>query len=379
MRRQWRQMCSRKMYIGAMVAVPVLCALFFVSLMSVGLPLKTPVAMVDLDHSPMSRQVIRNLNAGELIEVTRYDESYDKAMAAVRSGEVFGFFVIPANFESDALGGRTPTLEYYSNMTYFVPGTLSFKGFKTTAVTTAAGVVSAVLVGVGAPSDDVAALIQPMSFQEHPMGNPWMNYSVYLSPSFIAGVIALMIFMTTCFSITMEIKNGTSPQWLQVAGGRMSTALLGKLLPQTVIFWIIGAFSMSLMWGWLHFPANGSMWWMLAAMMLFVIACQMFALLVVSIFPNPRMAFTMLALVGILSFSIAGFSFPVQNMYGGLAIFSYILPVRYYFLIYASEVLNGWPVYYCRWYFLALAAFIPVGCLMVWRLKRALLHPIYVP
>ncbi|MDE6130606.1 MAG: ABC transporter permease, partial [Muribaculaceae bacterium] len=61
--REVRRLGSRKMYICAMVLVPVLCALFFVSLMQPGLPVKAPVAVVDLDHSTMSRKVTRTLNA----------------------------------------------------------------------------------------------------------------------------------------------------------------------------------------------------------------------------------------------------------------------------------------------------------------------------
>lgn len=376
--REVRRLGSRKMYICAMVFVPMLCALFFVSLMEPGLPLKTPVAVVDLDHSTMSRKVTRTLDALETLDVSRRLESYDKAVDAVRRGDIFGFFIIPANFEADALGGRTPTMEYYSNMTYFVPGTLTFKGFKTVAVTTAGGLVTATLVTAGADPAMVGSLIQPMTIQEHTIGNPWLNYSVYLCPSFLFGVLALMIFLTTAFAITMEIKNGTSPEWLATAHGRMSVALLGKLLPHMLIFDIVGIGIMSILWGYCHFPVAGSLWWFALALMLFVPACQAFALFVVCILPNPRLSFSVLSLLGILSFSLTGFSFPVQSMYGALAIFSYAIPVRYLFLIYASDILNGWPIYYARLYYVALILFVPIGCTMIWKLKRACLHPVYV-
>ena len=100
-RREIGRMCSRKMYIAGMVVVPVLMAIFFVSLLHEGLPLKVPTAIVDLDHSVMSRSITRSLNATELIDVTRRCESYDDAMADIRRGEIYGFFVIPANFERD--------------------------------------------------------------------------------------------------------------------------------------------------------------------------------------------------------------------------------------------------------------------------------------
>lgn len=379
MKREVRRWGTRKMYFFGMVFVPVLTAIFFLSLLSPGLPLKVPTAVVDLDHSEMSRGITRSLNATELLDISQKEESYDDALAAVRRGDVFGFFVIPDNFEKDVLAGRTPTLEYYSNMTYFVPGTLSFKGFKTIAVTTAGGVMKTTLVSLGADASQVGALMQPVVIQNHGIGNPWMSYSIYLSPSFAINTFLLMVMLMTVFSITIEIKEGTSPQWLATAKNRIVVAVTGKLLPQTVVYVSVGLFIMWLLFGYSHFPVNGSLGWLIVAMVLTVIAGQAFGLFICSVVPNPRLAFSLTALFSILSFSFTGFSFPVQSMYGAIAIFSYLAPIRYFFLIYINEGLNGVPLYYSRYWFAALLVFPLVACTLLHRLKKACLDPVYVP
>lgn len=377
--REIGRLASRKIYLFSMVIVPVLMSLFFVELLGPGLPLRIPSAVVDLDHSPMSRSITRSINATELIDITEKLNSYDEALEATRRGDIFGFFVIPANFQSDALGGRTPTLEYYTNMTYFVPGTLAYKGFKTVAVGTAGSMIRTTLISAGADPETVGSLIQPVAVDTHPIGNPWTNYSYYLSPSFLAGLFALMIMLVTAFSITTEIKFGTSVDWLATAKGRISVALLGKLLPQTLI-WIVSAmFMLGLLYGFRHFPMNGSMFWLTVATILFVIASQAMGVFFTSIVPNPRLAMTLCALFGILSFSFTGFSFPVQSMYGFIGVFSWLMPVRYYFLIYVNEALNGVALYYSRWYFVALILFPFVCSVFVGRLKKACLQPVYVP
>ena len=78
--REVGRLASRKIYLFSMVLVPVLMTLFFVSLLGPGLPLKIPSAVVDLDHSQMSRTVTRSLNATELIDITQKLESYDEAL-----------------------------------------------------------------------------------------------------------------------------------------------------------------------------------------------------------------------------------------------------------------------------------------------------------
>ena len=118
---------------------------------------------------------------------------------------------------------------------------------------------------------------------------------------------------------------------------------------------------------------------MILAMPLFVVACQALALFICGIMPNPRLAMSVACLVSILTFSFAGFSFPVDNMYGAIGIFSYLVPVRYYFLLHINEVLWGAPLYYSRMLFVALILFPLVAMLPLCRLKRALLHPVYVP
>lgn len=379
MRREVGRFGRRKIYLFSMVIVPVFMALFFVSLMSSGLPLKTPAAIVDLDHSPMSRTIIRSINSTELIDITQKLESYEAALEATRKGEIFGFFVIPANFQSDALAGRTPTLEYYTNLTYFVPGTLAYKGFKTVAVGTTGSLVRTTLISVGIDPEMVGSLIQPVNLDTHQIGNPWTNYSYYLTPSFLAGVFALMIMLVTTFSITTEIKYNTSAEWLQTAHNRISVALAGKLVPQFVVWSVSAIFMLSLLYYYLHFPMNGSIWAMVAATLLFVAACQGMGVLFASIVPNPRLAMTLSALFGVLSFSFVGFSFPVQSMYGAIGVFSWLMPVRYYFLIYINEALNGIPLYYSRWYFVALIAFPFVCSVLVKRLKKACMTPVYVP
>lgn len=378
-RRELRRLTARPIYLVGMVVVPVVMAFFFVGMLNPGLPLKVPAGVVDLDHSQMSRRLTRSLDAMELIDVVEAPMDYHAAMEAVQEGKILGFFMIPENFERDAVSGRGPQLTYYFNLSIYVPGSLMFKGFKTMGVTAAGGLVQTNLVSKGAPEALAGVVLQPLTVNSHPLNNPWLNYSYYLSPSFLYGVLELMIFIMTAFSITQEIKTGSSVEWLQTARDRTATALLGKLFPQTVIFTILGWGMNSLLYHWNHFPMNGDEMWMAVGMLLFVVACQSFSVIVCAILPNPRLALSVCSLTGILAFSLAAFSFPVQAMYGAVAVFAYNLPVRWYFLIYADIALDGWAVYYSRLYFVALLVFPILATLLAPLMKRALRKPVYVP
>ncbi len=371
-----KQLTSRPIYILGMIVVPMFVAFFFLDLMDEGLPLKAPTAIVDLDNSSASRNVTRNLSASELVSLDYRPVSYDEAMKLLKSGDIFGFFMIPRNFQADAAAGRETTITYYCNMAYFVPGTLSFKSFKQTAVTSSGGIAKVTLVSAGLSEDLVGTMLQPVTTQEHPIGNPWTNYSIYLSNSFVPCLLQLIIFQFTAFSILQEIKRGTSVQWMNDAGGSILVACAGKLIPQFVIFSVVGLAIQSMLYGYWGFPVNGSMWGMIVAMLLLVASSQAFALLVSSLIPNLRFALSILSLLGIL---LAGFSFPVENMYPMVGVFAYIIPVRYYFLIYINTALNGYELYYVRWEYIAMLLFLLTPFTMLWKLKRSSLHPVYIP
>ena len=243
-----------------MIVVPLLMCVFFISLLQEGLPVRVPTAVVDLDRSEMSRALIRNLKAQQLVDVTTEVESYDKAMDAMRRTEVYGFYVIPANFQRDAIAGEVPTLNYYSNMAYFVPGTFSYKGYKSVAVVSAAALVKDKAESAGVPGRTVNALVQPVAIDINPINNPWPNYSLYMTPSFVAGTLELMIVLITIMTITYEIKEHTAHRWLDTAGGSMVIALTGKLLPQTLIWLVVGWCCQALMYSWGGFILHCPLW-----------------------------------------------------------------------------------------------------------------------
>jgi len=379
LKRGIRSLWSRKLYFAAMIAVPIGCCLFFLDLMKEGLPLRTPVAVVDMDHSRLSRAITRNLASSELTDVRYKVNTYAEGMNLVKSGKVYGFFLIPAEFERNAVSGRETEVSFYSNLTFFVPGSLVFKGFKTVAVTSAAGVAVTKFTSMGVSADAASSLMVPLAVQEHMPGNPWVSYNIYLSSSFVPGVLALMVLLVTAFSIASEIKRGTSRQWLAVARGSMLVALAGKLLPQTVVFSAVGVCCQWMLYGWFHFPLGNHAMHMILAMLLLVIASQSFAVVIVSVIPSLRFSVSICALMGILTFSVIGISFPVEQMYGAVGIFAWIIPMRYYLLISFDQALNGIPIYFSRWYYVALLVFPLLTLPGLRKLRNHCENPVYIP
>ena len=373
------QIVRRPIYWVAFFILPLFCFMLLTSLMQEGLPSKVPAAMVDKDGSSLSRSVTQNLAGMQMVALNESCNSYTEARHLMQEGEIFGFFLIPENFERDLLSGRKPVITFYTNMTYFVPASILFKTFKTTALYTKAGVAMTVFESVGASPRDVTPLLLPINIQARGINNPGLNYAIYLCNSFLPGVLELMIFLVTCFSLGQEIKYGTSARLLQMANGSIVKALFAKLLPQTLIWIVVAIFLESWLFAINGYPMHGSWFWITLSEIMFVLACQGWAIFFFGVLPNLRLSLSVSALLGILAFSVAAFSFPVQSMYGAIGIFSWILPVRYNFLIYIDQALNGIDIYYSRVWFVAYIVFMILPFTMLWRIKREMAKPVYAP
>lgn len=373
------QIVRRPIYWVAFFVLPLFCFMLLTSLMQEGLPSKVPAAMIDKDGSSLSRKVTQNLGGMQMVDLVEDCNSYTEARHLMQKGDIFGFFLIPEDFEQNLLSGRKPVITFYTNMTYFVPASILFKTFKTTALYTKAGVTMTVLESVGASPQEVTPLLLPINIQARGIHNPGLNYAIYLCNSFLPGVLELMIFLVTCFSLGQEIKYGTSSKLLRMADGSIVKALFAKLLPQTIIWMVMAIFLESWLFGINGYPVYGSWFWLTLSELMFVLACQGWALFFFGVFPNLRLSLSVSALLGILAFSVAAFSFPVESMYGAISIFSWILPVRYNFLIYIDQALNGVDIYYSRIWFVAYIVFMILPFTMLWRIKREMAQPVYAP
>ena len=373
------QIARRPLLWVAMLGLPLFMMFFVTSMFHEGLPTKIPAAIIDKDGSSLSRQLTQTLGGMQMVDIAETPNSFTQARQDMQEGKIYGFFLIPENFQADLLAGRGPVISFYTNMTYFVPGSLLFKTFKATAIYTKAGVVVSVAESVGGDAQEAAPLLQPINITARPLGNPQLNYGIYLGNSFIPAVLQLMILLVTAFTLGQEIKYHTSTRLLKMADGSIFKAIFCKLLPQTLIWWIVSMFMLAWLYRYNHYPMYGKWGWMVLNELLFVLACQGFALFVFGLLPNLRLSLSVCALTGILSFSIAAFSFPEQSMYPAMSIFSWLMPVRYNFLIYADQALNGRDIYYSRIWYVAYIAYIIIPVTVMWRIKRWMARPIYAP
>ncbi len=377
--REIHRLVSKPIYFFCMLIVPVVCVVFFLSLMWEGLPTDMPVAVVDMDGTATSRKLVRQLDAFEQTEVVYKTASFDDARQEMQKGNVYGIFYIPKGFTVDATTGRRPTLSFYTNATYLIAASLLFRDMKTVSVLAGASVGLQTGLARGYTTDQIMAQLQPVVIDTHAIGNPWINYSVYLNNTILPGMLQLMIFLVTVFSIGTEIKYATAREWLRAGNYSFTLSLIGKLLPQTLIFMVTALLCCSALYGFNAFPLNSGWLPMIAALFLLVVASQAVGVFMIGTLPTLRLGLSFASLFGMIAFSIVGFSFPVLGMHPTLQALSNLFPLRHYFLIYVDQALNGRDIFYTWMEYLWLLAFLILPFLIGRHLKNALLYFKYIP
>ena len=378
-RREVRRLASQPIYWFCMLAAPVLCLVFFLTLMGSGLPTNLPLGLVDDDGSATSRQLARNLDAFQQSDIVARFPTVSEARKAMQRGEIYGFYYIPEGTSRKALRQEQATVSFYMNYSYLIAGSLVFRDMKTMSELASGAAVQQVMLARGATEAQAMALLQPIVVDTHPISNPWLNYSVYLSNTLLPGVLMLFITMVTVYSIGIEVKDGTAREWLAEGGFSLTQSLAGKLLPQTVAFVLLWGLVDVVLYAWLRFPCLCGLPVMLGVSALGVVAAQGLGVFMFAALPTLRLGLSFASLWGVISFSISGMSFPVMAMHPVLQGLCNLFPLRHYFLLYVNFALNGYDVADIWPNLVGLAAFALLPLVVGWHLKRTLLTVKYIP
>lgn len=376
---EWKRIAAHPIYLFCMVLAPLFCYYFFTSLMRQGLPESLPMGLVDEDHTTTTRNLARNLDAFQMSDITHEYPNVTEARRAVQKGYIYGFYLIPHGTTKQAQLQRVPMVSFYTNYSYLVAGSLLYRDMRMMSELASGAASRTVLYAKGATEGQAMAYLQPIVIDMHAVGNPWLNYNIYLSNIIIPGMLGIFIFMVTVYSLGSELKFDTADELMASSNDSIIVALTTKLLPHTIVFLLMGTLYVLLLYGYLHFPCNCGIPRMWCVMALFVLACQGLGVFMFTMLPTLRMGLSFASLWGVISFSISGMSFPVMAMHPILQGLSYLFPLRHYYLLYVNSALDGYLLANAWPFVLGMIGFMVLPIPFLGRLKKVMKTYAYEP
>ena len=272
-----------------------------------------PVAVVDLDLSPMSRGLVRNTLAVRALDVVELGNSFSAARASLEDAKVQAIMVIQPDFQRDILRGRQGQVALFGNGALLAHGSAALGGFSDAlgAFAQDAAVVQARFAGAG--TGPVLKLVR------RPLFNTREGYGSTVVPA----VAILIVQQTLLMGIGLVI--GT----MQARSGRL-TMPPTRLLGMSAAFGVLGTLSLLYFAGfvfWLQdYPRAGDLTGLGVTTLLFVGAVVAMGLVAASFYRTRERAFQLIALLSLPMFFLAGVSWPVSAFPTPLAWLAKLLP-----------------------------------------------------
>lgn len=373
MQREW-QLIRQEPWLKAMLFfLPLSLFVLMWWIFSQGIARDLPVGVVDLDHSRLSRGLIRYYDASPTLSVARQFSEVEEGTALMRNGEIYALVVIPDSLEKDTLLGRSPSVTVFYNAQFILIAKLINSAFVSAQSTYAASIdtVSNMVSGTPVPQQALGQAL-PVRNQITPLFNSNSHYGQFLVSAAIPAMWQIFIIATTVMALAAEQRRQGLLAWL---GQHPVKHVVSKLIPYATVFILQGMLFLWGMYSLLDWPMHGSWIIVFAAQCLMVIACQSVAVLFFFLAMDVTRAMSFVAGFSAPAFAFMGITFPATDMPAIATGWRALLPVSHYIEIQVQQVNYGTGLQQAMPQMMALAVFLlamGLGILrmLVWRERQ---------
>ncbi len=374
--RELRRMTSRRIYLVAAVLLPLFLIVFMATIFGAGQMEHIPVGVVDADNTASSRSVVRCIAAVPTFDVIHHYADDAAAREAVQRKEIYGYLSIPPQFEADMLRGEGATLCYYYHYALLAVGGEVMSAFEQALIPVRMAPIVVEAVNLGATEENIETFLLPMTSDDHALYNPSLNYSTYLTLPIFYIMFQILVLLVTLYAIGSERKEGGGHSWLASARDNILVALIGKLLPYSLLFICEALLANVVFFHWVDIPFAGDMRLFSLLTILFVLATQSVAVQLYALLPALSFVISIVSMVGSLGATLSGLTFPLPAMSPIVQYAALLFPVRYFTVAMQQLVYFDAGFVACSPSLVALCLFPLATLLLLPRLRRILLvHP----
>lgn len=377
LKRELARITSRRLYFGVCIILPLFCIFFMNTIFGSGGMENIPIGIVDMDQTSTSRQISRTLSTIPTAKTTKYYFDPKEARDATVKKEIYAYVVIPKNLESDLLGKRDATIPYYIHYALLSVGVEMEAALETVLAEVSLAPMVGAGTAAGTDQDRIESVILPVSFEAHPLFNPSLDYSIYLTNPFFFILLQIIIILVTMYVLGSEIKFKTADEWLKTADMNIFIAVTGKLLPYTIMYIIMAILGNFVMFNISNIPLSASFLFVNLVTALFIIATQAFGVFIFSLFPALSIIISVASMVGSLGATLSGVTFPVFAMPPAVYYSSFLFPIRHFIEINQNILYGNYGFAYSWQHIGILLIYVLLALLTLPRLKNATLSHKY--
>lgn len=347
-RREWQGLWRSPWQLALVTYIPLISMLCLWWLFSAGLPRQLPVAIIDQDNSQLSRMLTRQLQANPVTSPQQFTD-VSTAVTAMQSGEVYALVVFPHDLKKDLLTGHSPTIDVRYNSQFLLVGKLLSSQIQLTLGNGLMQVAGLKQLANGTPKSQVAVNLSPVQSQTTALFNRNNNYIGFLVPPVLVALWQLMSMLVMANSLNRELQLAENGETGLTGQASVSTCLTdhfwhkvaAKMCVFTPLLMLQGGFILAWLYLYLALPLAGSLFLLLCAQALMLLAVWSLVLLIFVIMRDAARVISFCTALFAPAFAFMGITFPTHDMPQLAQWWRLIMPSSHYIESHVSVVSYG--------------------------------------
>ena len=278
------------------------------------IPRDQPVVVVNLDDSQLSRRLERMVDATPQVHLARRAYSIQEARDIFIREKLAGILVIPEHFYRDLLLGKSPTLSYAGDASYFLVYSTVLEGLAGAGSTLAAEVKVNRMVMSGQALPLAAERYSAMKLNLRSVFNPTSGYVNYVVPAIFIVILhqTLVIGAGILGATENEARQRGESIYRQAAGPLKLLLVRTGLF--TIIYWLLCMYYFGFSYHFYAVPRNADFAELNLVILPFLLGAASFGTCLGLIIPR-RELITLVVLLGSMPLIFgSGFVWPVESI-----------------------------------------------------------------
>lgn len=349
LRREWGRLRASP-WDWAMVSwVPLLALGLMCWIFSAGQPYRLPIAVWNEDHSSLSRQLVRMLDATPGLQVRQTVLNRGEAADALQRMEVYGVVHMPPDLARDVKHGAGGAITLLHNAQLATASSLLQRDVRQVVGTLSAGVEMQAAAKRGSPQQALRVQMEPIKTQLVALFNVSTNYEQFLAATLVPALLHILAMTAGAWSVGRELRERTLGEWLSPDGqsaslARVAPALMGKLLLPAALLWGSGMATLLYLAQLRGWAVAGSMAWIGAGLAALIVLSLAAGAALAGITLSLRTALSGTGLLSAPAFAFSGVGFPLLAMTGSARGWALAMPYTHYARLQMEQWQMGAPV-----------------------------------
>jgi ABC-2 type transport system permease protein len=290
-----------------------------------------PTAVVDGDHTAMSRRLIDAFSSSGYFVIERRPSAEASLRPLIDSGAVkVGIIIERGTADRIARGETVPLGVIVDGADSKTASVASGYAAEVTAAFDQR-LLAAAARASGGPTIDARVRV---------MFNPSLKSVNAMVPGLVGAILMLSIMVIMSQAVVRERARGTLEQ-MMVTPITRGEYLTGKVLPYVAIATIQMTFIVLLGRYWFNVPFNGSVWTVAVGLILFTLTAIGMGLLISLVSHTQQQAQQTVMFIMIPTMVLSGFIFPIESMPATIVPLTYLIPLRYVLVVLRGAFLKG--------------------------------------